>query len=587
MSLFIKTTLLISCCLYISTVLDKYLNNFRGDFKTLPPPEQDNKNIFHLKMAASVESLTSAVLAKMGASSVTEIVSTLPSALTTDANISAAEMELKNGRMENAFHQLSLSHSTLLHHRMAQRLHKPSRGSKDEDCSAAISPDSLQTEKATLATTEKDETLSLLQKLPSDWSIIQITSQSVGEFSFRKIGTYPPTPGLYISRCSCGSQPTITVQAVTAPKHEGLRGIVQEVELIKEENKIINKDYRDQQQKYFTKREELNNRLKCVVRSMEIAWLRHWCCLLTGSLGARNQQLLEEATARIIADCKFPLTETQTELLQCIISCPVPPERTGGLELGVAFSMRASVAALLYESVRSARVKDLCALIQKEEGLLGQLRRAQRNPVILVLDKHHSCRSSSVLVQGIDSSKGFYLLDPDSNLPRTQERLRSVFDETGWPGITARRPTHDEFQDAITNQDMFVYAGHGSGSQYLPGELVEGLDCRALVVLYGCASVRLAPRGRISDPWGVVLNYLIAYCPCVVGMLWDVTDKDTDFLTCGMIRALQGKDGDPATPLATPPSDVALLVARSRSLCRWYLTAAALTVYGLPLQVIN
>ncbi|XP_071525354.1 uncharacterized protein Sse isoform X6 [Panulirus ornatus] len=548
MSLFIKTTLLISCCLYISTVLDKYLNNFRGDFKTLPPPEQDNKNIFHLKMAASVESLTSAVLAKMGASSVTEIVSTLPSALTTDANISAAEMELKNGRMENAFHQLSLSHSTLLHHRMAQRLHKPSRGSKDEDCSAAISPDSLQTEKATLATTEKDETLSLLQKLPSDWSIIQITSQSVGEFSFRKIGTYPPTPGLYISRCSCGSQPTITVQAVTAPKHEGLRGIVQEVELIKEENKIINKDYRDQQQKYFTKREELNNRLKCVVRSMEIAWLRHWCCLLTGSLGARNQQLLEEATARIIADCKFPLTETQTELLQSIVSLP-------------------------WEMIWVLRDQPVTRM--------PSLR------MLTLLYQHHSCRSSSVLVQGIDSSKGFYLLDPDSNLPRTQERLRSVFDETGWPGITARRPTHDEFQDAITNQDMFVYAGHGSGSQYLPGELVEGLDCRALVVLYGCASVRLAPRGRISDPWGVVLNYLIAYCPCVVGMLWDVTDKDTDFLTCGMIRALQGKDGDPATPLATPPSDVALLVARSRSLCRWYLTAAALTVYGLPLQVIN
>lgn len=70
-------------------------------------------------------------------------------------------------------------------------------------------------------------------------------------------------------------------------------------------------------------------------------------------------------------------------------------------------------------------------------------------------------------------------------------------------------------------------------------------------------------------------------------MLWDVTDKDTDNLTLEMLRALQGINGVPGSPLANPPSDIPLLVARSRSICRWYLTAAALTVYGLPLHVVN
>ena len=57
----------------------------------------------------------------------------------------------------------------------------------------------------------------------------------------------------------------------------------------------------------------------------------------------------------------------------------------------------------------------------------------------------------------------------------------------------------------------FRFVGHGSGSQYMPGEVVESGECQAAVFLYGCSSVKLAPRGRVPDPWGVVLNYLTAY----------------------------------------------------------------------------
>ena len=57
---------------------------------------------------------------------------------------------------------------------------------------------------------------------------------------------------------------------------------------------------------------------------------------------------------------------------------------------------------------------------------------------------------------------------------------------------------------------LLRYAGHGSGSQYLPGDLVEKTVCRALVLLFGCSSVRLMPRGRTPEPWGVVMHYLIA-----------------------------------------------------------------------------
>ncbi|KAK8753365.1 hypothetical protein OTU49_004091, partial [Cherax quadricarinatus] len=101
----------------------------------------------------------------------------------------------------------------------------------------------------------------LCSSISLKWTIVQITAQSGGECNFQKIGTLPSTPGLYISRCTCGLQPVVTVQ--------------------------------------------------CVVMSMEVAWLRHWCCLLVGSLDTRDQCLLEETTARILANCKVPLADNQ------------------------------------------------------------------------------------------------------------------------------------------------------------------------------------------------------------------------------------------------------------------------------------
>lgn len=62
----------------------------------------------------------------------------------------------------------------------------------------------------------------------------------------------------------------------------------------------------------------------------------------------------------------------------------------------------------------------------------------------------------SVLESGVDCSKGYYLLDPDNNLPRTQQRLTQAFMETKWQGLCAKPPTHDQFKHAISKNDVFV-----------------------------------------------------------------------------------------------------------------------------------
>ncbi|XP_045102580.1 separin-like isoform X2 [Portunus trituberculatus] len=561
-------------------------------------------------MTQTVRSLTDEVLAKLGATSLTQITSTLPSALTSGVHLNKAETDDE----EEAFYQLSLTHSTLLHHRVAQRLYKPKV--QDEESSVELPEEVEEGKKVILSTTSKEETMNLLRKLPAEWTVVQITSLEESEERFQTVGSPATTPGLYLSRCVCGPSPSVVVQTVASPKNMSVSSILQEMISIKSDIKssFTGGSSGDSQHRMGDKKEALNFRMKSLVKSMEVAWLRHWCCLLVGSLHPKEEKVLEKVTSRILSAHKLTLTDSQKQRFKCIISCPM-----GELEGEVEERIRAGVAAVLGEGLSSSVVKDVCCSIKKAKDVLTPLRKATRNPLILVLDKstvalpwemmwvlrnqpitrmpsvrmlallyeHHANLADSVLVQGVDVRKGFYLLDPEGNLPRTQERLKGLLEATRWPGITARLPSHQEFSSALVSNDVFLYAGHGSGSQYLPGEMVEKVMCRALVLLFGCSSVRLLPRGRIPDPWGVVMHYFIANCPCVVGMLWEVTDRSIDHLTTEMIMALQNSLKESTSALANAPSDVALLVAHSRDIPKHYVMASALCVYGLPLHLVH
>ena len=38
---------------------------------------------------------------------------------------------------------------------------------------------------------------------------------------------------------------------------------------------------------------------------------------------------------------------------------------------------------------------------------------------------------------------------------------------------------------------MFSYFGHGTGREFLPGDDIQRLDCRAVTLLMGCSSGKL------------------------------------------------------------------------------------------------
>ena len=163
----------------------------------------------------------------------------------------------------------------------------------------------------------------------------------------------------------------------------------------------------------------------------------------------------------------------------------------------------------------------------------------------------------------INSAK--YVLDPEDNLEQTRKRLQPVLESFssrfGWDGVIGEIPPKSCILDALMRQNsIYIYCGHGGGECCLSRSQVEALiqppssvdslentlhvyqhrRCRATVMLMGCSSASLHPFSRSKsedttisgpahyEPDGIAISYLTAGAPCVIGNLWDVTDRDID-----------------------------------------------------------
>ncbi|KAF2132365.1 hypothetical protein P153DRAFT_335207 [Dothidotthia symphoricarpi CBS 119687] len=141
-------------------------------------------------------------------------------------------------------------------------------------------------------------------------------------------------------------------------------------------------------------------------------------------------------------------------------------------------------------------------------------------------------------------SGGTSILNPSGDLSHTLSTLNPHIHELQgpWTHITSRAPSEKEFEDSLREKDLVLYFGHGSGAQFVRSKSVRRLypgpqdelntkpkaGC-ATTLLFGCSSAHLTENG-IFEPSGMLAAYLTAGAPAVVGMLWDVTDKDCDRL---------------------------------------------------------
>lgn len=224
----------------------------------------------------------------------------------------------------------------------------------------------------------------------------------------------------------------------------------------------------------------------------------------------------------------------------------------------------------------------------------------------------------------VSAGAGTYILNPSSDLTNTQAYFQRPFASlNSWTGLVKRAPEEEELARALSESEVLLYFGHGSGAQYIRGKTVRRLDkCRPVTFLMGCSSASLAEAGDF-ECYGAVWNYMMAGCPAVVGTLWDVTDRDIDrfagraFEEWGLFgrgtfseeRRGRGRAGGQAGGRRAwcekeeeaqaeeqeeeaerdddrPRASLAEAVARARAACRFrYLNAAAVVVYGIPAYI--
>lgn len=128
----------------------------------------------------------------------------------------------------------------------------------------------------------------------------------------------------------------------------------------------------------------------------------------------------------------------------------------------------------------------------------------------------------------VHRSNGASILNPSGDLVATQSKFEQpLLSLSGWKNITQRSPTEGELKACLENHEIFLYFGHGSGSQYIRARTVRNLEKCAVAVLMGCSSGALTEACEF-EPYGTPINFMQAGCPALLANLWDVTDKDID-----------------------------------------------------------
>lgn len=404
------------------------------------------------------------------------------------------------------------------------------------------------------------------------------------------LGVKPGQMGdsLLLSRLERDSAP-ITVHISTSRQQHPVSWMVQEIDNIQVEQKVVSSVA--DKAKWWEGRRALDSRVEELLNEME-TMLSCWKSLVLPFSSdpelCRQAQNLHKALAAKGVTVSF-------EMLKAVLSAaPVLSEDDLKMfAFGVCPQWDLDCDQLLQTAVSELADREepkghvvliLDKYLQKlpwESISVWKSRSVSRMPSLhsligLSIDKEITPKS--ILKQGVDTKKVFYVLDPDGNLENSKERFKEWFSsKTDWEGVCGVAPDSGKLMEAVASKDLYVYVGHGAGARFLDSQAVLKQQMRAASLLFGCSSAALAVRGQ-QEGQGIILYYLIAGCPFVLGNLWDVTDRDIDRFTKALLESwMSAGRGAPLLDYMGPARQATHLK---------YLIGAAPVVYGLPIHLL-
>ena len=181
----------------------------------------------------------------------------------------------------------------------------------------------------------------------------------------------------------------------------------------------------------------------------------------------------------------------------------------------------------------------------------------------------------------IDLTNGFYVLNPQGDLLRCENDFQKFFNSLKWDGVTGQPP--EGLIDSVSKHDLYVYCGHGSGSEYINKDKLLNTKGKAFSLLMGCSTSRLSIEGPFEYP-NMLLMLLLAGFPTIIGTLWFVTDSEINLFTMKLIQEIVKKNDLRFTRGPEKRNTLSLAFKQARLSCKLrYITGAAPIIYGLPL----
>eukprot|EP01031_Cornospumella_fuschlensis_P024953 gene24953-30148_t len=188
-----------------------------------------------------------------------------------------------------------------------------------------------------------------------------------------------------------------------------------------------------------------------------------------------------------------------------------------------------------------------------------------------------------------DITRCWYAVDIENNLPATRntmvEYMQGYLQKWRWEGVVGSIPESEVVRSLASDKDVFIFSGHNAGDKLFiqtPSSSNVQFPTHRVCYLYGCSSVKMTRHG-VYDPHGSVMHHLLAGTECIVGNLWDVTDKDLDKLS---MACLDNSIQHTATSSCSPANTVVQALCGARGVCKMkYIVGSAAIVYGLPLYI--